>query len=506
MLKLVECVPNFSEGKNPEAVQKILDAIQSVPGAYLLGKEMDADHNRTVVTFVASPEAAVEAAFRSISMAMQIIDLNHHKGEHPRMGACDVCPFIPLQNMTMEECVALSHALAKRVGNELKIPVFLYESAATRPDRKNLADIRKGEFEKLREWIGTNPDKKPDYGPEAIHPTAGATAIGARFFLIAYNVNLKSENVKIASKIARSIREKDGGFPCVKALGFDLKERQMVQVSMNLTDYRKTSMKTVFDAICAKAKEEGVEVAESEIVGLIPYDAMQSYTCEGLLLKNFQSDQVIENQMAEKKEDPMRSPQAFLEATASSEPTPGGGSVSALAGSLAAALGRMVYGITEKSKKYSQGVLGLQTQYEQMKELQEHLLYLVKEDSDAYQSYMKARKMPQETEEQKEARRVALENATMKSILVPMDTMKKSFDVLCFASSLITKCIPAAFSDIAVSCLMASASIEGAMFNVQTNLSTLKDVPLKEEIQKQTKEILEKSQKIKKETLEKIQF
>ena len=314
---------------------------------------MDADHNRSVVTFVGSPDGVLEAAFKAIAQAKDMIDLNKHQGAHPRMGATDVCPFVPVQGVTMEECVELAHKLAKRVGEELQIPVFLYEDAAQREDRKNLAAIRKGEFEMLKEWIGTDPEKTPDYGPNAIHPTAGAIAIGARFFLIAYNVNLNSSEVKIAKRIAKSIRERDGGFPCVKALGLALPEKNMIQVSMNLTDYRKTSMKTVFDEITKQANEQGVEVVESEIIGVIPQNALESTLKETLKIRDFSSQQIIENCFMARQQDPLTSPEAFVQATCSGTPTPGGGSVSALAGSLAAALGRMVYEITKKSKKYS---------------------------------------------------------------------------------------------------------------------------------------------------------
>jgi glutamate formiminotransferase len=240
---LVECVPNFSEGRRPEVLQQILDAITAVPGVALLGHAMDADHNRAVVTLAGEGEAVVEGAFRGIAKAAELIDLREHQGEHPRMGATDVVPFIPLGDTTMEQCVALATTLARRVGEELQIPTFLYESAATRPERQNLAKVRKGQFEGLRDAIGTDPDRDPDFGPRAIHASAGATAIGARFFLIAYNVNLDSEDVAIAKTIGTLVREKDGGLPSVKAMGFELTRegRTIGQVSMNLVDYRVTS-------------------------------------------------------------------------------------------------------------------------------------------------------------------------------------------------------------------------------------------------------------------------
>ncbi len=235
---------------------------------------MDADHNRTVVTIVGEPETTKEALFQMIKKAADLIDLNQHRGEHPRMGATDVVPFIPLEKMSTEECVRLARDLGKRVGDELQIPVFLYEDAATRPDRKNLASVRKGQFEGLREEIGTNPDRDPDYGPGRIHPTAGAIAIGARFFLVAYNVNLDSQDIDLAKRIAKDIRESSGGFPCVKALGFELADRHIVQISMNLVNYTVTSLATVYQAIQEKAAAAGVEILESEIVGLVPQEAL----------------------------------------------------------------------------------------------------------------------------------------------------------------------------------------------------------------------------------------
>ncbi len=482
MNKIVECIPNFSEGRDPKVIDKIIAQIQAVPGVFLLDKEMDADHNRSVVTFVGSPDGVLEAAFKAIAQAKDMIDLNKHQGAHPRMGATDVCPFVPVQGVTMEECVELAHKLAKRVGEELQIPVFLYEDAAQREDRKNLAAIRKGEFEMLKEWIGTDPEKTPDYGPNAIHPTAGAIAIGARFFLIAYNVNLNSSEVKIAKRIAKSIRERDGGFPCVKALGLALPEKNMIQVSMNLTDYRKTSMKTVFDEITKQANEQGVEVVESEIIGVIPQNALESTLKETLKIRDFSSQQIIENCFMARQQDPLTSPEAFVQATCSGTPTPGGGSVSALAGSLAAALGRMVYEITKKSKKYSHQAPELEPVERKLHCLQDLLFLDVQEDSKAYESFMEARKLPKTTDEEVAERNKAIEDATMKSILVPMEVMSSSLAILHTLPTLKEKGTPNAISDVGVSCLMAHAALEGAMLNVLINIPSLQDIEVKNNI------------------------
>lgn len=505
MKKLVECVPNFSEGKRQEVVARILQQIQAVPGAWLLDHETDPNHNRAVVTFVATPEAAVEAAFQAISQAMQMIDLNHHKGEHPRMGATDVCPFIPLQNMSMEECVELAKKLGKRVGEELQIPVYLYESAATRPERKNLADVRNGEFEKLKEWIGTDPNKTPDFGPNHIHPTAGAIAIGARFWLVAYNVNLATTDIKLAKKIAKSIREKDGGFPCVKALGFELSDRKMVQVSMNLTDYRKTSMKVVFDAIQKLANEAGVQVAESEIVGMLPSEPMENVVRETLKLTNFKANQIIEHRLEDIQSDPLRSIEPFVSAVAAPEPTPGGGSVAALAGTLATALGIMVFGLTEKNKKYQAVVEELRPYATQLQILQRQLSQLVVEDSLAYDSFITARKMKKDTPEEQSARKKAIEDATVKSILVPLDTMRTSVEVLAALLPLANKGNPNAISDIGVGAHLAYAALEGARLNVQVNLKTLSDPQVNQEIQTKSTQFHDKGSQIYQELLAKVQ-
>lgn len=280
-MPIVECVPNFSEGRRKDVLEQIANAVTSVPGANLLGYEADGDHNRSVYTIAGEPADVSEAAFQACKKAAELIDLEKHQGEHPRMGATDVIPFIPISDITTEDCVKLAEALGERIGTELNIPVFLYGDAAKSDARSNLADVRKGQFEALKTEIGTNPERKPDFGPERIHPSAGATAVGARFFLIAYNVNLDSTDVKLAKKIAKEIREKNDGMPGVKAMGFELKEENCVQVSMNLVDYRKTSPAQAFERISQLANEAGVQVRNSEVVGLLPQHAMD--VCAGQL-------------------------------------------------------------------------------------------------------------------------------------------------------------------------------------------------------------------------------
>jgi glutamate formiminotransferase len=294
--EIVECVPNFSEGRRPEVVRSIVDAIRAVPGVTLLGEEMDPDHNRSVVTFV-GPRGPVEAAaFAGVAVAARVIDLNHHQGQHKRMGACDVLPFVPVRGIDLDGCAAMARRTGERIGRELGVPVYLYEHAATRPERRNLADIRAPEFEGLKDLIGKEPERTPDFGPNAIHPTAGCMAVGARFFLVAYNINLATRDLKLAKAIAKSIREKDGGFRCVKAMGFDLAERGLVQVSMNLTNYTVTPIRTVYDAVAAQAAAAGVEVEESELVGLAPRAALDEATANHVRLRGFDAKkQIIES-------------------------------------------------------------------------------------------------------------------------------------------------------------------------------------------------------------------
>jgi glutamate formiminotransferase len=295
-MSLVECVPNFSEGRRPQVVEEILDAIRSVAGVKLIDRSLDANHNRAVVTFVGPPAACSEAAFRAIAKAKERIDLRVHTGEHPRMGATDVVPFVPLEGSTMKECIALAHALGERVGRELEIPVFFYEAAALRPERRNLADVRKGQFEGLRDAIGRDPAREPDAGPkDAIHPSAGATVIGARNFLIAFNVNLETEDVQVAKDIAKKIREKDGGLPGIKAMGFFLDDLRCAQVSMNVCDYERTGLLRVFREIEGLARERGIAIRESELVGLAPRAALPPGVGEAVRLRGFDpKKQVVE--------------------------------------------------------------------------------------------------------------------------------------------------------------------------------------------------------------------
>jgi glutamate formiminotransferase len=303
METLVECVPNFSEGRDKTKVDAIIHALLAGPDVYLLDQEMDADHNRSVITLVGTLESVGEASLRGIGRAAELIDLNHHQGAHPRLGATDVVPFVPIAGVTLEDCVRLAERVAEETWRRFQIPTYLYEAAARRPERKNLEDIRRGQFEGVRDEVRANRDRLPDFGPAfggaALHPTAGATVVGARKFLIAYNINLNTPDVAIAQSIARKIRASSAGLPCVKAIGVDLKTQNLTQVSTNLTDFETTPISAVFDAVAREAAAHGAGIVASEIVGLIPQRAFDDASVRPLKLANFHPDMVIENRLAQ---------------------------------------------------------------------------------------------------------------------------------------------------------------------------------------------------------------
>ena len=299
MRRIIECIPNFSEGRRTEVIDQIVAGIKSVPGAILLDRESDPNHNRSVITFVASPESVVDAAIAGARKAAALIDLNRHTGEHPRMGATDVIPFVPISGVTMEECITLARECGERLWSELGIPVYLYEKAATRPERENLAAIRKGQFEGIRDDIAANEARRPDFGDSRVHQTAGITAVGARPPLIAYNINLGTADVEIANKIARAVRHQNGGLRYVKALGFELKDRGIVQVSMNMVNYEGTPLFRVFEMVKREAERYGVAILESEIVGLVPSAALTDAAAFYLQLEGFSQSQILETKLRE---------------------------------------------------------------------------------------------------------------------------------------------------------------------------------------------------------------
>ncbi|HBE05249.1 MAG TPA: glutamate formimidoyltransferase [Firmicutes bacterium] len=297
MARIVECIPNFSEGRDAQKVQQILDVISAVPGVKLLDHSMNADHNRSVVTFIGEPEKVLEAAFAACSKAAKLINMEQHHGEHPRIGATDVIPFVPISEVTMADCVEMAKKLGERIGTELQIPVYLYEEAATRPERRDLAYIRKGQYEALKAELGEKPEREPDFGPAHMHHSAGATVVGARMPLVAFNINLGTSDISIAKRIAKLIRARDGGYMFVKAMGVNLDERHIAQVSINMINFRKTSLYRVFETVKMEAERYGVPVVGSEIIGLVPMDALIDVAEYYLRIENFDRAQILESRL-----------------------------------------------------------------------------------------------------------------------------------------------------------------------------------------------------------------
>ncbi len=452
--RLVECVPNFSEGRDAGTVRAIAEAISSVPGAIVLDTEMDADHHRSVITFAAPPDIAVEAALAGAAVAVERIDLNHHKGAHPRIGALDVLPFVPLAGVTMEDCVRLAERAAAELWKRLRVPCYLYEAAARRPDRAQLENIRRGQFEALREEMGANPERAPDVGEPVLHPTAGATAVGARKFLIAYNINLRTPDVEIARRIARAVRFSSGGFRYVKAMGVDLASRGMAQVSMNLTDFEATPVHRVFGAVSREAERYGVAVAESEIVGLIPRKALEMTADFYLRLANFDPSQVLENRLEQALED-RGGLREFLDALAAPSGAPGGGSAAAAAGAMAAALGAMVARLSKKADASG------------FEEFRSFFTDAVERDAAAFREVMAAYRRP------KEERAPFVEKALEQAAMVPLEVFRKSAELAAALQHLRAEA-PAKFdSDLATALALARAAREGARANVEINLESL---------------------------------
>lgn len=474
MSRLVECVPNFSEGRDPVRVARIADAARAVPGAAVLDVERDADHHRMVLTLAGDPEAVLEAAFRAAAVAVREIDLNAHRGQHPRMGAMDVCPFVPVSGVTMADCVALAKRLGERLGRELALPVFLYAEAASRPDRVRLPDIRKGEFEGLRERIGTDPDRAPDFGPARIHPTAGCTAVGARSFLIAFNVNLETADVEAAKAIAKLLRESDGGLPGVQAKGFAIEDGRAAQVSMNLLDYRKTSPGRAFAAVETEARRRGISVRGSEIVGLVPEAALLASAADLMRPAAFSPEQVFEVRLRRTLGE-MPSLDGFLEDLASPRPTPGGGSAAALAGALGAALAGMVGGLTAGKKGYEAQDAAMRTLVGEAAGLRLRLRRLMDEDSAAFDQVSAAMKLPKASDAEKAVRQAALQKALMAASESPLETMRVCLSVLALADAAAEHGNVHAVSDAAVGALAARAGLEGAAYNVLINAGSIKD-------------------------------
>lgn len=467
MRQLVECVPNFSEGRRLEVVDQIVAAITSVKTVQLLDRESDADHNRSVITYVGQPEDVLEAAFRAIEKAAELIDMDAHQGAHPRLGATDVVPFIPLEGLTLADCVILAKRLGQRVGDELNIPVYLYEAAATRPEYENLAVVRKGEYEALKESIAKDPNRKPDYGPSIVGK-AGATIIGARAPLIAYNVYLTTDNVDIAKHIAKAIRHQTGGLRFVKALGLLVDGK--AQVSMNLTNYAQTPIFRVVEMIRREAARYGVAIQSTELIGLIPQQALFDVAQWYLQIDNFKTEQVLETRLVG------TSVQAsFLNALASADPTPGGGSAAAYAGAMSAALVAMVARVTIGKKKYVDVEARMMEIVSEAEKLRAELEAEVQKDADAFNQVMSAMKLPKETEEQRLAREQAIESATLRAAQVPLEVAKLALQTLALVLEVAEKGNVNAVSDAGSAGSLANTAIYAAGLNVKININGLTD-------------------------------
>ena len=483
---IVECIPNFSEGRRPEVIEAIIAEITQVDGVTLLDHSSDEDHNRTVVTFVGSPNSVEEAAYQAIAKAAELIDMNKHSGEHPRIGATDVVPFVPISGVTMQECVELSRRLAKRVGEQLSIPVYLYEEAATRPERKNLAKIRKGQFETLKREMGKEPPRKPDFGPEKI-TKAGATVIGARNPLIAYNVFLNTADVAVAKDIAKAVRHSSGGLHFVKGVGFLVDGR--AQVSMNLTNYRKTPVHRVVEMIRQEAGRHGKLIEESELIGLIPQQALIDSAAWYLQLHDFDDQQVLENRMITGQGGDAAGIQpdtSFLDELASSAPTPGGGSASAYTGAMAAGLVSMVARLTVGKKKYKDVEERMWEIIEQAESLRAELTAAVDEDAQAFDAVMAAFKLPRGTDEEKDARAQTIQSATQRAAEVPLATGKKAVEVMQLAVEAAELGNTNTITDAGTASAFARAALTGAALNVRINANSLKSNTV---VRKLTKEL-----------------
>ena len=476
---IVECIANYSEARRPEIVQALEEAISSVSGVFLLDRHSDLDHNRTVLTFAGSPQAVEEAAFRSIAKAAELIDLEQHTGEHPRIGATDVVPFVPISGLSMQDCVEIARRLGQRVGDELGIPVYLYEEAATRPERQNLENIRRGQYEALKAEIATHPERAPDYGPTRVGP-AGATVIGARQPLIAYNVYLTTEDVSIAEKIARAIRQSSGGLRYVKALGMSVEGR--AQVSMNLTNFRKTPLARVVEMIRREATRYGVAIHHSELVGLIPQEALIEAAVWHLQLDQFNEEQILErrlqgalsSEVAGTAEITPPKPD-FLDALASGNPTPGGGSASAYAGAAAAALVAMVARLTIGKKRYVAVEENMQSVLLQAEALRIALTQAVDQDALAFQAVMAALKLPKSTPQEEEARATEIVRATLGAIQVPLQVARMAVRTLELAKEVIALGNLNAISDGGSGAALARAALNGAGLNVRINAVALQN-------------------------------
>ena len=475
MTTLIECIPNFSEARRPEIIDQIVAAITSVDGARMLDRSSDLDHNRTVLTFAGTPAIVEEAAFRAIKTAASLIDLNQHTGAHPRIGATDVCPFVPLSNASMEECIAIAQRLGQRVGSELNIPAYLYEAAATRPERANLENIRRGQYEGLKVEVETDPQRKPDFGPSKLG-AAGATVIGARNPLIAFNVYLTTDDVSIAKKIAKAIRNSSGGLRYVKGLGLLVDGR--AQVSMNLTNFRETPIARVVETVRREAERYGVGIHHSELVGLIPQDALTEAAVWYTQLDQFDKEQILETRLfaantAAESDSP--EPASFVDELAAPTPTPGGGSAAAYAGAMGAGLVAMVAGLTIGKKKYAEVEAEMQAIRVVAENLRTELTQAVDDDASSFEVLMATFKLPKDTDEQKEMRNNAIIKATLNAAHIPLNVSESAIKVMELALKCAKHGNVNAISDSMSGFAMARAALTAAGYNVRININSLED-------------------------------
>jgi glutamate formiminotransferase / formiminotetrahydrofolate cyclodeaminase len=491
MSTLVECVPNFSEGRDKSKVDAIIDAMK-MPGVYLLDREMDADHNRCVITLVGDRDAIQEAAIRGVGKAAELIDLNVHSGAHPRMGAADVVPFIPIDGVTVEDCVAMANHVGEEIWKRFQIPVYLYESAARVPERQGLENIRRGQFEGIRAEIATNPARHPDIGEPRVHPTAGATVVGARKFLIAYNVFLNTPDVDIAKKIAKAVRFSSGGLRFVKGAGFLV--RGQAQVSMNLTDFEQTPIHRVFEIVKREAARYGVMPVSSEIVGLIPKKAFEDAAEWFLQVENFDSSLILENRLAAVMGGKMAvgglraGVEPFVEQLAAPTATPGGGSASAAAGAMAAGLASMVASMSRGKKAYLQYESQLSAAIATLTPLREELKAAIDADAESYNSVMKAYKAAKSAADEKSGEAM-IEAALKEATAIPLSAAEKAHQIAQLAKSLEPITNPNMKSDLTTAAALATAAITGALANVEINLASIKDQAFANQVHQRTSKI-----------------
>ncbi len=533
MKRIIECVPNFSEGRDPNTINAIAKEIESVSGVKLLDIDPGYAANRTVFTFAGEPEAVKTAAMKAIAKATELIDMTKHKGEHPRIGACDVVPFVPISGVTMEECVKIAHEVGRWVAEELKVPVYMYEEAATKPERKSLPNIRKGEYEGLTEKF-KDPDWYPDYGEPVFNPKSGAYVIGAREFLIAYNVDLNTKDKKLANNIAKRIRENGytvtdengekrqipGLLPHVRSIGWYIDEYGIAQISINLINYKKTPLWKVFETCVEEAQKEGLRVTGSEIVGLVPKEALLEVgryylkkqgkntgipekeiihiAIKSLGLNDVQKFEPEKKVIEYLLEDPQESKlqhmriKEFVDELSSDSPAPGGGSVSALSGALSAALSSMVANLTFGKKGYEDSNPLMEEVSNQAQELKDTLLKIIDEDTQAFNKVMSAFALPKKTDEEKKARELAIEKANQEATLVPLKVMELTEKLVELASKVADKGNKNALSDAGCALLQARSACYGAYFNVMINLQGINDEEFKKTVSQKSEAILGK--------------